>query len=87
MTGLTAWTPFYLAALARNRAHRRWPRSAASQVRGGWSGGVSSYCGKLGFLATAVLKYPNTTPIPAPRPEKAIVAHPAPTSFAAVSCI
>jgi hypothetical protein len=34
-----------------------------------------------------VIKDPNTMPIPAPHPANAIVAHPAPINFAAVSCI
>jgi hypothetical protein len=35
-----------------------------------------------GLRATELMKDPNTIPIPAPAPANAIVAHPAPISFA-----
>lgn len=38
---------------------------------------------KDGFRATAVIKEPKTIPIPAPHPARAIVAAPAPITFAA----
>lgn len=34
-----------------------------------------------GFLATPIIKHPNTTPIPTPAPAKPIVANPAPINF------
>ena len=35
-----------------------------------------------GFRATELIREPNTIPIPAPAPAKAMVAQPAPISFA-----
>nr|WGO62008.1 ATP synthase F0 subunit c [Fusarium oxysporum] len=36
---------------------------------------------KDGFLATPIIRHPNTTPIPTPAPARPIVANPAPISF------
>ena len=43
---------------------------------------VNSCCFNFGFRAYAIVKFPNTVPIPAPLPATPIVAAPAPISLA-----